>query len=275
MAAENYLNNKRIGFIGAGNMAVSIIRGLLLSKKVKSNQIYISDKNKRKQAAVKRILKVEKAKNNVDLVDLSDIVILCVKPQNIDEVLSEIKQEIDAGKIVISIAAGVKLSLLRKNLKKAKLIRIMPNVGALTQESITAVSYSRNVDSKSKKLAKSIFDAIGEVEEVDHKKMDAVTALSGSGPAYIAYVLDSLIKAAKAEGLNKHEAEHFAYQMMNGTIKLIKEKDMQLKDIIKMVTSKGGTTEAALKVFNKKKLSKIITEALKAATKRSKELSKG
>ena len=275
MKKGNVLSGKKIGFLGAGNMATSIIQGLIASKKVKRDQIYISDKDRRKRTAKKRLLKVKVAKNNIDLINSSDIVILCVKPQDIEGTLKEIQTTYNKDKIIISIIAGVKLSLLSRYVSKdAKLIRVMPNIGSLAQESITAINYSKNLDSKTKKIVESIFNAVGETEEIDEKQMDIVTALSGSGPAYIAYMLNSLIKASIKEGLSKSKAQHLSFQMAKGAIELLKEKKIEIEDLIKMVTSKGGTTEAALKVFNKRGLNKIIIEAVKAATKKSKELSR-
>ena len=275
MKKGSILSRKKIGFVGAGNMATSIIQGLIASKKVKRGQIYISDKDRRKRTAKKRLLKVKVAKNNIDLINSSDIVILCVKPQDIEGTLKEIQTTYNKDKIIISIVAGVKLSFLSKYVSKdAKIIRVMPNIGSLAQESITAINYSKNLDSKTKKIVKSIFNAVGETEEINEKQMDIVTALSGSGPAYIAYILNCLIKTSIKEGLSKSKAQHLSFQMAKGTIDLLKEKKIEIENLIKMVTSKGGTTDAALDIFNKKRLNKIIAEAIKVAAKRSKELSR-
>ena len=269
------LSQKKIGFIGVGNMATSIISGLLDSCRVSNSQVYISDRDKRRLSIKKRRLKVKAVANNLELVKLADIIILCVKPQDIKGVLEEIKNEIIKDKIVISIAAGITLDFLKRYLlKKVKLIRVMPNIGSLVQEAMVCISYDKGLDSKSKDIAKMIFEAIGEVEEIDEKLMDIITSLSGSGPAYIAYVVSSLIDAANLEGLSKDKAKRLTLQTAKGTIKLLKDERIEPEQLIKMVSSKGGTTEAAFKVFKKHRLNYIFSKAIKAAIKRSEELSK-
>lgn len=275
MLKKNVLNNKKIGFIGAGNMATAIIEGLLASKTVKNSQIYISDKDNRKKSQKKKSLKVKTAKDNVELVTVCDIIILAVKPQNIEDVLNEIKDHLGAKKLIISIAAGVSTAYLRKFIpRKVNVVRVMPNVGSQVQESMTALSFKDNVSPHVKKIVESIFLAVGEVEKIKEKDMDVVTALSGSGPAYMAYIWDSFIKEAQRQGLDKRKAYILAMQMTKASIILLKETNVELDSLIKMVASKGGTTEAALKVFKEKKLNEILAEGLKAATKRSKELTK-
>jgi pyrroline-5-carboxylate reductase len=276
MGKTSLLKVEKIGFIGAGNMARAIIEGLILSKAIKPNQIYINDKNRQRKTYAEKKFKVKSARDNRQLIDVSSVVVICVKPRDVRGVLEELSCRYKEEKLIISIAAGIKLNFLRNFLSaRAKLVRVMPNIGSLVQESISVISYGPFLDSKSKKIAQIIFGAVGEVEEINERQMDAVTSLSGSGPAYLAYILNSLIKASQRKGLSKSKLKGLTFQMAEGTIKLLKEKKIKPENLIKMVASKGGTTEAALDVFKAKKLDKIISEAVKAAEKRAKKLSGG
>jgi pyrroline-5-carboxylate reductase len=270
------MKRERIGFIGAGNMASSIIKGIIEAKAFERNKIYISDKNNKRKAAKKKTFKVKAAKDNKDLVESVQIVLLCVKPQDIDQVLSQIASCVTEDKLIISIAAGVTRKYIEKFLpKNTKVIRVMPNIVSLVRESMSVLSYGKSLDSKSKKTVEYIFNCVGQTEHVEEKYMDTVTALSGSGPAYIAYLLKFLIEASVEEGLSRKEAEKLTFQTAEGVIKLIRERNIKLDELIKMVASKGGTTEAALDEFRKNKMDKIIKKAVKAASKRSKNLSRG
>lgn len=275
MSRINILKDKIIGFIGAGNMASAIIEGLLISRKVKSCSIYISDKDNNKKLKKKRNLKIKVAGNNRELIKASDIIIIAVKPRDINDLLEEIKNDISSEKVVISIAAGITIKHLKRYISgNNNIIRVMPNIGSLKQESMTCLSFSRNTASYVKETVVSIFSGIGKVEEISEKDMHLATALSGSGPAYIAYFLNLLIKAAKKEGLSFEKARRMTLQTARSSISLLEDKNIGLDELIRMVASKGGTTEAALKVFKDKKMDEILRDAFKAAVKRSKDLLK-
>ncbi|MCK5306944.1 MAG: pyrroline-5-carboxylate reductase [Candidatus Omnitrophica bacterium] len=268
------LKNKKIGFIGAGNMATAIIGGLIGSGAVRAGDVYISEKDKRKRLKKAGLLKVGQVQDNKELLERCDIVVLSVKPQDIDAVLAEIKELPGYGKLIISIAAGITTKHIKKYLLKTSVVRAMPNIGCLKEKSVTAVCFGGGVDIKAKKAVRAIFCAVGKVEEVSEKQMDAVTALSGSGPAYIAYICKALAAAALEEGLSKKKARRLIFETVLSTVFLLSEKNMDFDKLIKMVASKGGTTEAALKVYESSKLDKILKEGIKAAVKRSKKLSK-
>ena len=240
-----------IGIIGAGNMGMAIASAI-------KGKIFLSDKNKR-------------ISDNVTVAKRSDIIILAVKPQDIGEVLRDIKPYIK-GKLIISIAAGVTTSSIEKALGKARVIRVMPNMPAMVGKGISAVTSGRFAKSKDLKIAFGIFSKVGEVVEVKEKMMDVVTAVSGSGPAYYFLFTHLLAKAGEASGLEKGLAVKLAKATFIGAAETACRKDLSMEEFVKKVASKGGTTEAALKIFKSRKLESIIKQAVKAAAQRSLKL---
>jgi pyrroline-5-carboxylate reductase len=266
--------NLSIGFIGAGNMAGAIIEGMLASKIVTARSLFISDNRRKQLLNLAKDLGVRSVLKNTDLISKTDVVIIAVKPQDIKTVLEEIGSCLRKNQIVISIAAGVSLKTLRKYLKKAHVVRVMPNLGCFLRESATAVSYEAGEQKRVKDITNMLFGSLGVVIDVSEKRMHVVTALSGSGPAYIAFISQILISAAHKSGLNKVKAEKlFNHTLLASSLFLDKGK-LDTKELMQRVTSKGGTTEAALSVLKREKIDKSLDAALKAAIKRSKELSK-
>ncbi len=240
-----------IGIIGAGNM------GMAIALRIKG-KAFLSDKNKR-------------ISDNITVATRSDIIILAVKPQDIGEVLKEIKPYVKE-KLVISIAAGVTTFSIEKALPGARVIRVMPNMPAMVGKGISAVSRGRFSARRDLKIVFRIFSNLGEVIEVKEKMMDAVTAVSGSGPAYYFLFTHLLAKAAEASGLEKTIALKLARATFIGGAEVIKASKLSTEELVKKVASKGGTTEAALKVFKQEKLEAIIKKAVKQAAHRSKNL---
>jgi pyrroline-5-carboxylate reductase len=268
------LNQYKMGFIGCGNMAQAIIKGLIKSKALRASSILASDKNKNTLKKRSKDLKIKAAKSNVELVVKADVVIISVKPQDIKLVLQEISDVVCDKKIIISIAAGITRSFINKIIKNGHIVRVMPNLGSLSNQSATALSFSRAESGKVKKIAKGIFKNIGLVHEVRDEDMNVVTALSGSGPAYMAYIHRALTEAAVSSGLNKKIASSLLSQTAVAADSFLLENKMTAKELMQKVSSKGGTTEAALKIFKKEKVDKSLTKGFKAAVKRAKELSK-
>ncbi|MDP2922060.1 MAG: pyrroline-5-carboxylate reductase [Candidatus Omnitrophota bacterium] len=242
-----------IGIIGFGNM------GSAIASRVKVKTL-ISDKNKR-------------ISSNVSVAKNSDTIILAVKPQDIKDALKEIRPYVK-NKLVISIAAGVRTALIEKLLPGARVIRVMPNMPALAGKGISAITRGRGAKAVDMKKACGIFSKVGEVVEVKEDMMDAVTAVSGSGPAYYFLFTYLLAKAGEGVGLDKKLSLKLAIQTLIGAAELVKSKDIALEELVKRVASKGGTTEAALKVFKKENLESIIKKAVKRAAHRSKQLYK-
>lgn len=240
-----------IGIIGAGNM------GMAIASRIKGKAL-LSDKNKR-------------ISDNVTVTRRSNIIILAVKPQDIEEVLKEIKPYVKE-KLIISIAAGVTTFSIEKVLPGTRVIRVMPNMPAMAGKGISAVSCGKFAARRDLKIVFRIFSNLGEVIEVKEKMMDAVTAVSGSGPAYYFLFTYLLAKAAEASGLQKTIALKLARATFIGAAEVIKASKLSTEELVKKVASKGGTTEAALKVFKQEKLEAIIKKAVKQAAHRSKNL---
>ncbi len=241
-----------IGIIGVGNM------GNAIASHIKGN-ILLSDKNKR-------------ISNNITVAKRSNIIILAVKPQDIAEVLKEIKPYAKE-KLIISIAAGVTTSSIEKVLGRARVIRAMPNMPAMVGKGVSAITRGRFAKPNDLKTAFGIFLKVGDVAEVKESVMDAVTAVSGSGPAYYFLFTHLLAKAGEANGLEKGLAMKLAKATFIGAAELASRENLSMEEFVKKVASKGGTTEAALKVFKSKRLEGIIKQAVKSASLKSRSLS--
>jgi len=275
MSGKSPLSGLKIGVIGAGNMGQALVRGLV-EKSVYPQNISIFDVDKKKLDTVKKEAHVKIAKSNRQCVSLSDVVILAVKPQMIQEVVEEIASGLDKDALVISIAAGVPIAKIESYFKKpVSLIRVMPNMPALVGSGMSAFSLGKHATQKHRKIAEGILGAFGEIVQVPEKWLDLVTAVSGSGPAYFFLLTEKLIEAAYEMGMKVDVAKKIVYQTAFGSGKVLMQSQEDPEVLIDRVASKGGTTEAALKVFQKQGLGKIVQDAVKAAYKRSKEISQG
>jgi pyrroline-5-carboxylate reductase len=266
----------KIGFIGAGNMAEAIIKGVIDAKLYKSKDIVISDIRPARVKSICKKYRVKSVADNCKLAKAVNILVLSVKPQNMTDVLKEIKGSVKKNLLIVSIAAGVTTKKIKKVLGDIAVVRVMPNTPALIGQGAAAI-YATKKAKKRLNEVKRIFSAVGLAVEVDNERLiDAVTAVSGSGPAYFFLLMEEMIKTAQKLGLKKEVAERLVLQTAKGAGLLAAEaiKDGKTPDILrKLVTSPGGTTEAAIKVFTKRKFEKTVQEALTAAAKRSRELS--
>jgi pyrroline-5-carboxylate reductase len=266
----------KIGFIGAGNMAEAIIKGIINANVYKAQDIVISDIRPARVKSICKKYKVKSAADNCKLAKAVNILVLSVKPQNMTDVLKEIKGSVKKNLLIVSIAAGVTTKKIQKILGNVPVVRVMPNTPALIGQSAAAIFATKKAKAKVKDV-KRIFSAVGLAVEVsDERLIDAVTAVSGSGPAYFFLLMEAMLKTAQKLGLKKEVAEMLVLQTAKGAGLLAVEAFIngQTPDILrKNVTSPGGTTEAAIKVFTKRKFEKTVQEALTAAAKRSRELS--
>lgn len=269
------LGEKKIGFLGGGKMAEAMIKGLIRSKISRPDRILVSDIRKDRLKELSRKYRILMAEDNKRLVRESDIVILAIKPQVIFEIIEEIKSVVNKDKLFISIVAGVRTTSIQKGFgKKIRLIRTMPNTPAIVQAGITAIAKPQSCDEGVFGLATELFSSIGEIVIVNEELLDAVTGLSGSGPAYIFLIIEALSDAGVKMGLSRDVATLLAAQTIFGSAKLLletKEHPGKLKD---MVTSPGGTTIAGIHVLEKSNVRAAIIDAVEAATRRSKELGK-
>jgi pyrroline-5-carboxylate reductase len=268
------LSNKTIGFIGAGNMAETMMGGLIGSDRSQPDHLICSDVRTARLDELSDRYGVQTTMDNKAVIDASDIVIFAVKPQIIGSVLKETADSLDLSKLIISIAAGVPLAALEKVLRKElRLIRAMPNVCVAVEAGATAITASAGVKSEDVEMARMVFQSVGRciVLKEDHL-MDAVTGLSGSGPAYIFLILDALSDAGVKMGLFREDARELAAQTVLGAAKMLLDTGLnpgQLKD---MVTSPGGTTIAGLHALEKGALRATLINAVEAATLRSEAL---
>jgi pyrroline-5-carboxylate reductase len=204
-----------------------------------------------------------------------DVIVFAVKPQDIENILPEYKNRFEDSPLYISVAAGKTLAFFAEHLGAgARVVRAMPNTPALIGKAITALCANKNVSEADKELATKLIEAFGKSVWVEEKDMDAVTALSGSGPAYVFLFMEALTKAGINAGLAPDIAKILAFEMAHGSIHLAAKSDETFEQLRKNVTSKGGTTEAALNVLMQNNvLEKLVDDAVQAAAKRSKELS--
>jgi pyrroline-5-carboxylate reductase len=265
------LLNKKIAFIGAGKMAEALIRGLLSSGAIPAAKIIASDTQFQRLAALRSKYKIG-ISDNIGAAKKADIVILSIKPQVMQDVLLEISPFVSSKQLVISIAAGITTASIKKKIRNAPVIRVMPNNPALVSAGISAIAagaLTANV-----KTARAIFNSVGETILVPERLMDAVTALSGSGPAFVYLFAEALINAGLALGLNALQAEKLSIKTVFGAAKTMVCSGLKPRELREMVTSPGGTTLAGLKTLQKAGFKRAVLEALRSAKARSTALGK-
>jgi pyrroline-5-carboxylate reductase len=263
-----------IGFIGAGKMAEALIKAIINAKIAKSGNIIASDMNRKRLAKMKE-LKIKSTDDNKQIVKKANVIFLAVKPQNMNDVLNEIKDKITEKHLIVSIAAGIKIKQIQDTIKgDIRVIRVMPNTPCVVGEMAAGFATGRYVKDKDIKLVASILNSAGKAFVVCEDMLDAVTGLSGSGPAFLAHILESMIEGGVKQGLSKDVATELAMQTMIGTGKLLQETGLSPKELIDIVSSPGGTTVAGRKVLERSNIKKVLIKTIEAATKRSKELGK-
>ncbi len=267
---------KRLGFIGGGQMAEAMIKGLLASKTVQPEQILVSEPLPERRDYLAKTYKVTALESNPALVKEVEIVVLAVKPQVLAGVLEEISPVVNPSHhLIISIAAGIPLLFLERRLPEGtRVIRVMPNTPALVLSGISAYTPGQRATAEDLALAREILSALGECLELPEVYFDAVTGLSGSGPAFVALFIEALVDGGVKVGLPRPVAERLAVETVLGTAKLMKETKRDPYQLKAMVTSPGGTTIAGVKAMAEGAFSATVMEAVEAATKRSEELSK-
>ena len=267
---------KKIGFIGAGNMAQAILAGILAKKVVRKEQIICSDVSDACCETVTKKYGITATSENQMVVENADILLLCVKPQDGTTILADIKNKIGENHTIISIMAGVSLPKIETLVGAAcPVIRAMPNLAALVQESATAIvaNEKANVDDAFIKDTMTIFNAVGKtIRLYDERLMDVVTGLSGSGPAYALMAVQAMTVAATGLGMNKEDAQLLANQTLLGASKMCMETGVAPEVLIDRISSPGGTTLAGREALEKHGFSDALIAAVKAAAKRSKEL---
>lgn len=268
---------KKIGFIGAGNMAGALIKGLIEAKLYTAQEILVSDAASAQLTKIKRAYQVEGLRDNTALVQTVQTVVLSVKPQILAQVMAEIQPSVTKQHLVISIAAGVTLKRLEDGLGgTARVVRVMPNTPALLGKGMAGVTRGKKATAQDEKLALRLFRGVGEATAVkDESLMDAVTGLSGSGPAYVYLFAEALIEGGVKAGLSQKMATQLALQTIAGSAAMLQETGQTPQALREMVSSPGGTTLAGLARLNTGNFVKTVVAGVDAATQRSRELGKG
>jgi pyrroline-5-carboxylate reductase len=275
MAADR-INVNRMVFIGAGNMAEALVKGMLASGVCTADRLHVTDVRSERLAFFEKEFHVKGSSNNKSAVKNADVVVLAVKPQVIGGVLDGFQATLGHKPLVISIAAGISTSWLEKSLGEGvRVVRAMPNTPALVRSGAAAICRGRWATDADFNIAEAMMRAVGVVVRVQEKDMDAVTALSGSGPAYVFHLMEAMIAAATHAGLDGDVARKLVYATVRGAAKLAEETGVDPAELRRRVTSKGGTTEAALEVLEEKSVYHAYLQAIAAAHRRSRELSGG
>jgi len=273
------MEDKRIGFIGGGTMAQALIRGMLKSKLVTPGQIAACDISAECRIHLKDAFQINVCNANTpesqQMIEKSDIVILAVKPNIVPQILGEIAALFPPAAVLVSIAAGITLAYLEERLPETPVIRVMPNTPVSVGAGISAITLGRYADTVMLKMITAIFSSVGQVIQVQESAMDAVTALSGSGPGYAFLIIEALANAGVKQGLSRQDALLLAAQTLLGAAQMVMqtgEHPAKLKD---MVTSPGGTTIAGLYVLEQRGVRASLMEAVEAAALKSRDIGKG
>jgi pyrroline-5-carboxylate reductase len=264
---------KRVGFVGAGNMAEALIKGLLAARTVSAPDVWASHPRPERAEELSRRFSIQVTSDNLEVVRRCDVVILAVKPQVMARVLQQIAPAAHDGQLFVSIAAGIPLSALEGQLPGgARVVRTMPNTPALVDAGATAIAAGGHATDVDLEDVRRIFSAVGLTVTLDESQLDAVTGLSGSGPAYVFLIIEALSDAGVKVGLSRHIAQTLATQTVLGSAKLLLETGEHPGRLKDMVTSPGGTAIAGLHTLEAGGLRTTLINAVEAATRRSQEL---
>ncbi len=262
-----------IGLIGAGNMAEALIRGLLGRGLVGPDRLWVTNRvNTARLAALAARYGVRTTREKAAVTSASSVLILAVKPKDMPRALTELRGLVHPRHLAVSVAAGVPLAALEAALPGVPVIRAMPNTSAAVQESATVLAAGAGAGEAHVTTAARIFRAVGDVAVVDENLLDVVTALSGSGPAYVYHLIEAMIHAGSALGLDGELARRLAVQTLVGAARMLEQTREDPGDLRRRVTSPGGTTMAALQALEARGFADSIREAVDRAARRSREL---
>jgi pyrroline-5-carboxylate reductase len=266
---------ERIGFIGGGKMGEALIKGVLRAKLSSADKIIVSDVDKQRCKILEEETGIKTTQENDKVISDADIIILAIKPNVMGNILEELKSNITAKHIVVSIAAGIPLSFMESFLNEGcRVIRIMPNTPCLVGETAAAYALGKSATQNDGELVGQILDAVGKSFLLEEKQLDAVTGLSGSGPAFIYMVIEALTDGGVKMGLPRDVSTKLAAQTALGAAKMVLEAGMHIGELKDFVTSPGGTTIEGLHALEKGGLRSALINAVEVATKKSKRLGK-
>ena len=264
----------KILIIGGGNMGMTYARGFLKSHIVEYHNMYILEKSQEKAELLRAMELGQVFGSPGKYISDMDLIVLAVKPQDVNGLFSSIVDYVDHHQLILSIMAGVRIETINKGLKTGKVIRAMPNLPTQIGAGMTVYTSSDDVTRIELVTVQNLLSASGKTIYVDREEMlNAATAISGSGPAYVFYFMNSLIQSAKEMGFSQSEAELLTYQTFRGAVDLFNKHDISCDEWITKVSSRGGTTEAAIRNFNEKAVEMGFKDGILAALKRAEELS--
>ncbi len=264
---------EKIGFIGGGKMGEALINGILRAELSSSDKIMVSDVDKKRLQILEKEAGIKTTQDNKKITSDSDIIILAVKPNMMGNILDELNSEITSKHLIISIAAGVPLSFMESSLNEGcRVVRVMPNTPCLVGETAAGYALGKNATQADGKLVGQLLDAVGKSFLLEEKHLDAVTGLSGSGPAFIYVVIEALADGGVKMGLPRDVANTLAAQTAFGAAKMVLESDTDIGQLRDSVASPGGTTIEGLHALEKGGLTNVLIDAVEAATKKSKSL---
>jgi pyrroline-5-carboxylate reductase len=269
------LINKKIGFIGFGKMAEAIWLGININSLVSANDVYFAEKSIERQEEIQNKYNIRAF--DIDTVfDDCDLIIFCVKPQSIKDILISLPKDNDLNnKIFISILAGVKTSVFQEYLGDGvQFVRVMPNTPAIVGKGVSALSFNTNISNNNKDIVRDIFTCFGEIVEVEEGLLDTVTGISGSGPAFLYRIAENIAQAGVQEGLSYEVALKLIAQTLVGAGSMILDSGKTTSELIKDVSSPNGTTVAGLNAFDNSSMDSEIKDIVRAAITRSKDISK-
>lgn len=267
------MKGRRIGFMGGGSMAGALIRGLLHSSTVTAEQIQASDVKEERRAELERVYGIKATDDNEALARWANVIVISVKPQIVDRVLGSIAAGLGEGDLVVSVAAGVPIEAIEARLPdSARVIRSMPNTAAIALAGATAIAPGSHATREDLEVARALFEAVGRCVVLDESLLDAVTGLSGSGPAYVMLMIEALADGGVKVGLGRDTALLLAAQTVYGAAKLQLETGEHPGRLKDMVTSPGGTAIAGLHTLEAGGLRRTLIDAVEAAARRSAEL---
>ena len=272
---RNLLFSKNITFIGSGNMGEALLGGLLKAKLTSPENIVATDILEERLRQIAGKWRVHVMTDNRRAIAGADIIVLCVKPQTVSDILRQIKDEVREDQLIISILAGITTGTISRFIgKKNPVIRVMPNIPAVVDEGASGLCLGEFAQDIHKELAVTIFRAVGEVEIVEESQMDVITGLSGSGPAYVYMIIEALTDGGVMMGLARNVAARLAAQMVLGSAKLVRETGIHPAILKDQVTTPGGTAISAINELEAHGLRPMLIRAVEVATKKSRELSR-
>lgn len=264
---------KKIGFIGAGNMATAIIKGMIESKEISGNDLWASDIDAKKLEALSSTYGLHTSLDNQVIAQEVDILFLAVKPFLLEQVISSIKEVVRHDQVIVSIAAGKSISLIEDMFgQPMKIIRVMPNTPALVKEGMSAIAYHESVTQEEVTWVHHIFNTLGRAEIVNESLIEAIGAVSGASPAYVYMFIEALGDAGVKAGLSRSQAYTFAAQSVLGSAKMVLETGMHPGALKDMVTSPRGSTIEGVEALEKEGFRYAVMHAVDQCLKKTEKM---